>query len=199
MSASCARPRLRPLSGRACRATAARNRDLRMMALLAFPVAAASAARSAPPNARSPRHGTHGRRRRRDEPQLLNELTRLAASVESSVSESKYRFGAAAALHELTATAPRTARRAHPRAQTIGESWSGGSRAMKPASRSPSARTNCRPHRALERSAAHAWISSASSRTADAGADEPPRETAASLQQTSRACRSRRSLITPWA
>lgn len=95
----------------------------RMMALLAFPVArhvggqisAAERALSAL-TARMTSAGVE------DEPQLLNELTRLAASVESSVSASKYRFGAARAYHELARDRIRALREERiPGLQTIGE------------------------------------------------------------------------------
>lgn len=57
-----------------------------------------------------------------DEPQLLNELTRLAAEVENSVSASKYRFGAARAYYELTCNRIRELREERiPGLQTIGE------------------------------------------------------------------------------
>jgi len=57
-----------------------------------------------------------------DEPQLLNELTRLAAAVESSVSASKYRFGAAHAYYELTRDRIRELREERiPGLQTIGQ------------------------------------------------------------------------------
>jgi len=57
-----------------------------------------------------------------DEPQLLNELTRLAAAVESSVSASKYRFGAAHAYYELTRNRIRELREERiPGLQTIGQ------------------------------------------------------------------------------
>lgn len=57
-----------------------------------------------------------------DEPQLLNELTRLAAAVESSVSASNYRFGAARAYYELTRNRIRELREERiPGLQTIGE------------------------------------------------------------------------------
>jgi len=53
---------------------------------------------------------------------LLNELTRLAASVESSASASKYRFGAAHAYHELVRNRIRDLREERiPGLQTIGE------------------------------------------------------------------------------
>ncbi|MDO8533614.1 MAG: DUF3422 domain-containing protein [Xanthobacteraceae bacterium] len=57
-----------------------------------------------------------------DEPQLLNELTRLAAAVESSGSASKYRFGAARAYYELTRNRIRELHEESlPGLQTIGE------------------------------------------------------------------------------
>lgn len=95
----------------------------RMMALLAFPVARAvggeiSAAERelSTLTARMPGAGVE------DEPQLLNELTRLAASVESSASASKYRFGAARAYHELVRNRIRDLREERiPGLQTIGE------------------------------------------------------------------------------
>lgn len=95
----------------------------RMMALLAFPVArhvggqisTAERALSAL-TARMTGAGVE------DEPQLLNELTRLAASVESSVSASKYRFGAARAYHEIARDRIRALREERiPGLQTIGE------------------------------------------------------------------------------
>lgn len=95
----------------------------RMMALLAFPVArtvggeisAAEVALTAL-TARMAGAGVE------DEPLLLNELTRLAASVESSASASKYRFGAARAYHQLVRNRIRDLREERiPGLQTIGE------------------------------------------------------------------------------
>ncbi len=95
----------------------------RMMALLAFPVARRVGGEiSAAERALSALTGRMAGAGAEDEPQLLNELTRLAASVESSVSESKYRFGAARAYHELTRNRVRELREERiPGLQTIGE------------------------------------------------------------------------------
>ena len=95
----------------------------RMMALLAFPVArrvgSEISAAERTLSALTERMAGAGTE---DEPQLLNELTRLAASVERSVSASKYRFGAARAYHELTRDRIRGLREERiPGLQTIGE------------------------------------------------------------------------------
>jgi uncharacterized membrane-anchored protein len=95
----------------------------RMMALLAFPVARSVggeiSAAERELSALTTRMAGAGVE---DEPQLLNELTRLAASVESSVSASKYRFGAARAYHELVGNRIRDLREERiPGLQTIGE------------------------------------------------------------------------------
>ncbi len=95
----------------------------RMMALLALPVArrvggeiTAAERDLTALTARMADAGTE------DEPQLLNELTRLAAAVESSVSASNYRFGAARAYYELTRNRIRELREERiPGLQTIDE------------------------------------------------------------------------------
>lgn len=95
----------------------------RMMALLAFPVARRVGVEiSAAERALSTLTGRMAGTGAEDEPQLLDELTRLAASVESSVSASKYRFGAARAYHELARNRVRELREERiPGLQTIGE------------------------------------------------------------------------------
>ena len=95
----------------------------RMMALLAFPVArrvsGEIAAAERDLSALTERMAGAGAE---DEPQLLNELTRLAAAVESSVSASKYRFDAAHAYYELTRNRIRELREERiPGLQTIGQ------------------------------------------------------------------------------
>ncbi|MEK7876827.1 MAG: DUF3422 domain-containing protein [Pseudomonadota bacterium] len=95
----------------------------RMMALLAFPVArdvgGKITAAERDLSALTERMAGAGAE---DEPQLLNELTRLAAAVESSVSASKYRFGAAHAYYELTRDRIRQLREERiPGLQTIGQ------------------------------------------------------------------------------
>jgi len=95
----------------------------RMMAWLAFPVARSVGGEiSAAERALSALTTRMAGAGVEDEPQLLNELTRLAASVESSVSASKYRFGAARAYHELVRNRIRDLREERiPGLQTIGE------------------------------------------------------------------------------
>ena len=95
----------------------------RMMALLAFPVARRVGGEiSAAERALSTLTGRMAGAGAEDEPQLLDELTRLAASIESSVSTSKYRFGAARAYHELARNRIRELREERiPGLQTIGE------------------------------------------------------------------------------
>jgi len=95
----------------------------RMMALLALPVArrvgGEITAAERDLSALTERMAGAGAE---DEPQLLNELTRLAAAVESSVSASKYRFGAAHAYYELTRNRIRELREERiPGLQTIGQ------------------------------------------------------------------------------
>lgn len=95
----------------------------RMMALLALPVAhrvgSATTAAERDLSALTQRMAGAGAE---DEPQLLNELTRLAAAVESSVSASNYRFGAARAYYEITRNRTRELREERiPGLQTIGE------------------------------------------------------------------------------
>ena len=95
----------------------------RMMALLALPVArrvgGEITAAERDLSALTERMAGAGAE---DEPQLLNELTRLAAAVESSVSASKYRFGAAHAYYELTRDRIRELREERiPGLQTIGQ------------------------------------------------------------------------------
>ena len=95
----------------------------RMMALLALPVArrvgGEITAAERDLSALTERMAGAGAE---DEPKLLNELTRLAAAVESSVSASKYRFGAAHAYYELTRNRIRELREERiPGLQTIGQ------------------------------------------------------------------------------
>jgi len=95
----------------------------RMMALLALPVArrvgGGITAAECDLSALTERMANAGVA---DEPQLLNELTRLAAAVENSVSTSKFRFGAARAYYELTCNRIRELREERiPGLQTIGE------------------------------------------------------------------------------
>ena len=95
----------------------------RMMALLALPVARRVSgeitAAERDLSALTQRMASAGAE---DEPQLLNELTRLASAVESSVSASKYRFGAAHAYYELTRNRIRELREERiPGLQTIGQ------------------------------------------------------------------------------
>jgi len=73
----------------------------RMMALLALPVARALAPRLAAMERELARVASALTQGQASDEALLDQLTRLAANVESAVGESRYRFGATRAYHEL--------------------------------------------------------------------------------------------------
>jgi len=95
----------------------------RMMALLAFPLAREVGATLTAAESRLARITERMIDvAAADEPQLLDDLTRLAAEVERSESASRYRFGAAAAYHRLVRQRVRELREVRlPRVQTIEE------------------------------------------------------------------------------
>jgi uncharacterized membrane-anchored protein len=76
----------------------------RMLALLALPIARAQSPRIVAIESALASLTDEMTRERRDDQLLLNELTRLAAEIESELASSQSRFGASRAYHELVTT-----------------------------------------------------------------------------------------------